>query len=287
MTAVSLIISTRNRARQLKTCLSYVAATNTALAWELIVVDNGSSDTTPDVLREFARSASFRVTILNEAAPGLGRAHNRGWRAAMGEVVAFTDDDCYVLPDFLDRAFEAFADPSVGYCGGRIKLYDTSDHLIATNRSTMPLAFPPRSYLVAGIIHGANMMFRKRTLEDIGGFDDGLGPGTPFNCEDVDACARASFAGWWGVYAPGPTVLHAHGRKASDVPALFRSYAIGRGAYAAKFILRRDTRRCHLRSWFLHLPERLIRRGHRRGCLYEIQGAIRYCCHRVRVSFAI
>jgi|SRR6516165_2657415 len=74
----------------------------------LIVVDNGSSDSTSHVLREFARSVSFPVIILNEAVPGLGRARNRGWRAASGEIIAFTDDDCYVLPDFLDSALEAF-----------------------------------------------------------------------------------------------------------------------------------------------------------------------------------
>lgn len=287
MTAISLVIATRNRAPQLSKCLSYIKAVNTQLRWELIVVNNGSSDSTPDMLEAFARSSSFPVTVLDEPVPGLGRAHNRGWRVATGDVVAFTDDDCYVLSDFLDQAIEVFADPRIGYCGGRIKLYDRRDHPIATNHSRVPLIFPPRSYLEFGIIHGANMMFRKRALEDIEGFDYSLGPGTPFNCEDLDACARASFSGWWGIYAPGPTVLHAHGRKATDVPAFYRSYAIGRGAYAAKFILRRDTRLYQLRYWLLKLPERLIKRGHRRDCLYEIQGALWYCCHRARALCGI
>jgi GT2 family glycosyltransferase len=287
MTAISLVVASRNRALQLNSCLSHINEVRTSAQWELIVVDNASTDNTPEVLRRFERSASFPVTVVTEPVPGLGRAHNRGWRVAKGEIVAFTDDDCYVLPDLLDQAVEVFADPRIGYCGGRIKLYDRSDHPIATNHSTVPLIFPPRSYLEFGIIQGANMMFRKRALEDIEGFDDTLGPGTPFNCEDLDACARASFSGWWGAYAPGPTVFHAHGRKATDVPALFRSYAIGRGAYAAKFILRRDTRLYQLRYWLLKLPERLIKRGHRRDCLHEIQGALWYCCHRARALCGI
>jgi GT2 family glycosyltransferase len=286
MTAISLVIATRNRAQQLSRCLSYITAMNTAARWELIVVDNGSTDCTPEVLRRFERSVSFPVTVVTEPVPGLGRAHNRGWRTAKGEIVAFTDDDCYVLADFLQEVLKVFTDRNIGYCGGRILLHDTDDYPITIKESTDPEVFPPFSYFSFGAIHGANMMFRRRTLEDIGGFDASLGPGTSFNCEDIDACSRAAFAGWWGAYAPGPTVLHAHGRKARDVPALCRGYAIGRGAHAAKFILRGDTRRCHLRSWLLPLPKRLIRRGHRRECLYEIQGAIRYCYHRVSVFFA-
>ena len=133
MTAISLVISTRDRCEKLNLCLRKIRAIDTSLSWQLILVDNGSSDSTPDVLEEFARLASFPVLVLKEASPGLGRAHNRGWRAAAGEIIAFTDDDCYVSPDYLDRALEAFADPKVGFCGGRIKLYDISDYPITIN----------------------------------------------------------------------------------------------------------------------------------------------------------
>ena len=283
MTAISLVLGTRNRADRLARCLSHIKALRPSVHWELIVVDNGSSDSTPEVLEKFARSASFPVQVLSEITPGLGRAHNCGWQGATGEIVAFTDDDCYVLPNFLEEVLKVFADPKIGYCGGRIKLYDASDYPITINESMIPIMFPPYSYIVPGAIQGANMMFRRRTLRDIDGFDDCLGPGANFNCEDIDACARAAFAGWWGAYAPGPTVLHAHGRKAGDVAALCRSYAIGRGAYAAKFILRPDTRRCYLRSWRRHLATHPSRRER----FYEIQGAIQYCCRKLFVSKAV
>jgi GT2 family glycosyltransferase len=282
MTKISLVISTRNRASQLRTCLSYVSAMNTSLAWELIVVDNGSSDNTPHLLRKFARKASFPVTVVTEPVPGLGRAHNRGWKIAKGEIVAFTDDDCYVLRDFLDEALKVFTDPKIGYCGGRIKSYDISDYPITINESTVPQVFPPNSYFATtDPIQGANMMFRRAALVDIGGFDNCFGPGARFCCEDGDACTRAAFAGWWGAYAPGPIVLHAHGRKAADVAVLQRSYAIGLGAYAAKFILRRDTRWLFVRYWFAYVSGGLRRSGRRRECLCQIEGAIRYCFYRI------
>jgi glycosyltransferase involved in cell wall biosynthesis len=279
---ISLVICTRNRAQQLNTCLTYIAALNTFIPWELIVVDNGSSDSTSHVLREFARSASFPVTILSEPMLGLGRARNRGWRAARGEIIAFTDDDCYVLPDFPDRVIEPFADPKMGYCGGRIKLYDIGDYPITINHSTMPEFFAPNKYFhfATGAIQGANMIFRRAALADIGGFDNCFGPGTGFVCDDGDACTRASLAGWWGAYVPGPTVLHAHGRKAADAVTLRRSYAIGEGAYAAKFILQRNTRWFFARRWCAYLVNNLRRSGGPRECLSQIEGAIRYCFYR-------
>jgi glycosyltransferase involved in cell wall biosynthesis len=279
--SISLVLCTRNRAQQLTTCLAYIAALSTSVPWELIVVDNGSSDSTPQVLREFARSASFPVIILNEPVPGLGRARNCGWRASSGEIIAFTDDDCYVLPDFPDRILEAFADPKIGYCGGRIKLYDSSDYPITINESTVPEFFPPNNYFATGVIHGANMIFRRAVLVDIGGFDNCFGPGARFYGEDSDACTRASFAGWWGAYAPGPTVLHAHGRRAADVVILRRNYDLGDGAYAAKFILRRHTRWLFARRWCAYLATNWRRSGGRRECLSQIEGAIRYCFYRV------
>jgi GT2 family glycosyltransferase len=275
MNAISLIIATRNRAQKLSACLSHVARVNTQLRWELIVVDNGSTDRTQNVLEEFARSASFPVTLLYEDTPGLGRAQNRAWRVGKGEIIAFTDDDCYVSPTLLDEVVKVFEDARIGYCGGRIILLGETD--APGNLRT----FPPNSYLPAGAIEGANLMFRRSTLEAIGGFDEAFGPGTPFNCVDVDACARASFAGWWGAWAPGPTVIHDHGRNRIESAIASRSYAIGRGAYSAKFIIRSDTRRRYLRSWVLALAKQISRRGRRRDFFLEIQGALHYSADRL------
>jgi GT2 family glycosyltransferase len=96
---------------------------------------------------------------------------------------------------FPIRVLEAFADPKIGYCGGRIKLYDISDYRITINESTVPEYFPPNNYYATGVINGANMIFRRAALVDIGGFDNCSGHGARFCFEDADACTRASFAG--------------------------------------------------------------------------------------------
>src|SRR5262249_41238345 len=126
---------------------------------------------------------------------------------------------------------------SLGYITGRIILHDPADHPITINESNVPRMFPGRSFIVAGLVQGANMAFRRTVLREIGGFDPLFWPGAAFNAEDVDAAARASAMGWSGQYRPEVVVRHHHGRKASDGPRVRRSYAIGRGAYHMKLLL--------------------------------------------------
>ena len=84
--AVSLVLCTRNRAEQLKVCLEYVARQNPSCSWELVVVDNGSTDDTGKVLAEYAAKAPFPTQVLYEGRPGKSRGLNqifKGW--ASGE----------------------------------------------------------------------------------------------------------------------------------------------------------------------------------------------------------
>ena len=71
MTTMSLIISTRNRARQLEVCLASLACLRYERPWELVVVDNGSHDATPEVIRRFAETAPFPVRYVHQPVPGL------------------------------------------------------------------------------------------------------------------------------------------------------------------------------------------------------------------------
>ena len=236
---ISLIIATRNRASQLARCLQAVKDIRFERPWELTIVDNDSSDNTADVVQKFVNEAAIPVSYVCEPVRGLSNARNAGLKAARGDILAFTDDDCYPASDFLTEIWRAFVDhPSLGYIGGRILLHDPADYRITFNESTAPRLFPKNSYLAAGDIQGANMAFRKSTLEEIGGFDPLFGAGAMFSAEDIDAAARASMKGWVGKYCPEVVVRHHHGRKAADVPGLWKSYAIGRGAYHMKLLLK-------------------------------------------------
>jgi glycosyltransferase involved in cell wall biosynthesis len=235
---VSLIICTRDRCQQLARCLESVRRIAFDRPWELIIVDNGSTDETAAVVREFIKTADVRATYLFEPRLGKSKGLNTALETASGQILAFTDDDCYPAPDFLSQVWSAFDDPSVGYIGGRIMLHDPADHPITINESMTPVTFPARSFVCAGCVQGANMAFRRRVLFDIGGFDPLFGPGALFIAEEIDAVGRASAMGWKGEYRPEVVVRHHHGRKAADAAALWKSYAIGRGAYHMKLLLR-------------------------------------------------
>lgn len=270
---ISLIICTRDRCQQVARCLESVRPITFEGAWELIIVDNGSSDDTAAIVQEFARTASVSVRYVYEPKPGLGNAHNAGVAIAGGEILAFTDDDCYPVPDFLNRVWSAFEDPAVGYIGGRILLHDPADHPMTINESITPRTFPGRSFVWAGAIQGANMAFRRRALLDVGGFDPLFGPGALFNAEDVDAVSRASAIGWEGQYRPEVIVRHHHRRKASDAPGLWKSYAIGIGAYQMKLLLGERKFLWFARSLY---QARWRYRASRRAVLWEQFGAARY-----------
>lgn len=278
---VSLVICTRNRASHLRACLGYVSAQSRTSSWELVVVDNGSSDETGTILEEFAIGAPFPVTTRFESKPGLGRARNVGWKVARGDIIVFTDDDCYLSPDYLDRICEVFDDTRIGFAGGRINLFDPTDCPITIKASAKRELLEPRSYVKPGWMHGASMAFRRDVLEAINGFDDAFGVGTRFCCEDTDAQARASFAGWLGVYTPKAVLAHHHRRKARDFPAVRRRYSFGTGAYMMKFVLVPETRSIYLRNWYWTFWR--VLKGHYAliDLLWELQGATSYLVRRL------
>jgi len=248
---VSLVVCTRNRAEKLEAFFAALGRMRARAPWELVIVDNGSTDDTQQRLQVLSRGLDVRVTIVGEPRQGLGRARNTGVSAARGELLAFTDDDCYPAADYIDRVVEAFADPERAYVGGRILLFDAEDHPITVRVDSSPIPIPPYSVVPTGLVQGANMAFRRDVLERIGGFDNALGPGTPFCNDDVDAVARASAAGFAGSYVPEPVVHHHHGRRdPAAIAALWRSYDHGRGAYYAKCMFDLPTRWKVARYWW-------------------------------------
>jgi GT2 family glycosyltransferase len=264
--ALSVVVCTRNRLSKLKRCVNALLSATTARDWELAIVDNGSTDGTSEYLASIGQKQFNRayVTTTFEPRRGLAAARNKGWPTTRADIIAFTDDDCYASETYADSILQVFQDyPEAGFLAGRILLFDPADYKITIQESQDQCYFRPRAFVAAGDVQGANMAFRRTTLQRIAGFDERLGPGTQFNCEDIDAAAAALWAGIPGVYDPRPVVYHHHGRRTErEVQELIRSYDAGRGAYYARYTLRKDSRSEYIRAWI-------------RSIRYDCVGALR------------
>lgn len=284
---ISLIICTRDRAASLRQALSAIRADDMHDAQaELVLVDNGSTDTTAAVMQAFQAAAPFPVTLVNEPCPGLGLARNSGLARARGAILVFTDDDCYLQAGYLPRVAEVFADDRFQYCGGRILLHDLDDAMVAVDYRKRFRLIKPRSFVPAGEIQGASMIIRREVFDAVGRFDAELGAGREFRCEDAEFIARASMHGFTGAHVPELVVYHHHGRKAADVPGHLEANHFARGAYYA--IMLRHGQWKYLGGGLLRSllprPSLLRQSGYFNRLRHELRGAWRYLRTRRRAA---
>jgi glycosyltransferase involved in cell wall biosynthesis len=277
---LSVVVCTRNRVNRLQQCFAHLFKSTTDQPWELIVVDNGSTDGTAEFLQSLVSpKANIALKCVRESTAGISIARNKGWRTAQSDIVSFTDDDCYVAPDYVDRVLAAFGDKNVSFVGGRLLLYDDETEDITFQDCNVVRHFPPKSFLNSGDIIGANMAFRKNALEAIGGFDTRMGAGSiGRSAEDTDALASVLWAGLAGIYDPQILVRHDSRRKKRDLRRLMDRYNFGIGAYYAKFYLRNESRQLYRRLIYLQTKTDIkYWRWHSpRMIFFNILGAMRF-----------
>jgi GT2 family glycosyltransferase len=216
---ISVIVSTRNRAEQLPLCLEALVHQQDVAGYEVIVVDNASGDDTKQVV-EAIRRQSERVRYLYEEKLGLSAARNAGAAQARGEVVCFVDDDAIPSSRYLAEVLAAFENPQATCVGGKI--------VAAWPGGAAPAWFTPRyAHVVAQTSFGetarrlarnefpfgANIAFRKRVFQVLGGFDENLGKRGANNIwgEEIDLCHRLQERGFSFFYNPRALVWHVVG----------------------------------------------------------------------------
>ncbi|HRE73130.1 MAG TPA: glycosyltransferase [Flavobacteriales bacterium] len=181
---VSVIICTHNREMYLNRAMECVALQNAdSSLFELIVVNNNSTDSTDSICKEFrARYTNLNFSYIIEMEQGLSHARNRGIKEAKGDLIVFLDDDAFAEPDFVKNLI-AFYDlhPPVLSTGGKTVPLFEEEKPAWMSRFLLPLVaamdlgpearlFPKGWYPI-----GANMSFRKAAVELIGNFDVLLG----------------------------------------------------------------------------------------------------------------
>lgn len=209
---VSVIVPTFNRATTLADTLGSLARLRyPADRLEVIVVDNSSTDRTPEVVAAARRAAPFPVIYARVENRGPAVARNVGVARSRGELLAFTDSDCAAPPDWLANLVRRLG-PGVGLVAGPVRpvinpervpsfFYHQTDH-------RRPNDFYPT----------ANVLYPRRVFEQVGGFDAQYGAlrwGPPVGGEDIDLAWRVKAAGYRAAWADDAPVDH----EATSIPA--------------------------------------------------------------------
>lgn len=214
---VSVVVPTSNRASYLQVALASLARQD--VEHEVIVVDDGSSDQTPEVVA----SAGVR-SIRHDPPRGANAARNAGIQAAAAELVALVDDDVEAPPGWLRALADgAAAHPDVEAFGGPIRARLEGPAPRACGRELPPITtldLGPEDR-EAELVWSANMLLRRVAVERVGGFDEAL----PTGGDEEEWLRRLRAAGGRVVYLAAAGLDH---RRAGD-DARLRS--LMRGAY--------------------------------------------------------
>jgi len=200
--AVTVAVCVRNGEETIGDCLSSLYRLDYPREkLSFLVVDNGSTDATPDIVSEFP------VEMVREPVEGRGNARNRAWRSCRTPFIAFTDADCTVSNQWLKQLMPAFQNPLTAIAGGDIvtpgddilaRFYERRK--IVSNREfagDYPYS-PP-------FLATANAVFKTDAIRDVGGFQ------THYRvAEDADICWRIQAAGGALIRVPGGVVYHHH-----------------------------------------------------------------------------
>jgi O-antigen biosynthesis protein len=222
---VSVVVPARDAARTLDECLTSLARLDyPSTRREVIVVDNRSKDDTARIA-----AAHPEVRCVREERVGRSWARNRGVAESEGEVIAFTDADCVATTRWLRELAEPFADRGVAGAAGEIFAYPPRtavERFVSTRhaywqREALALSRP--------FAATANVAFRRRQLDRLGGFDTALP-----RAQDKDFSWRFFAAGLRLEYRPRAVVLHRHPQSVRGLFALYAAWGYGAALLHAK-----------------------------------------------------
>jgi glycosyltransferase involved in cell wall biosynthesis len=235
---VSVVLCTFNRAHLLGPAMDAVLSQiEGSPPYEVVLVDNNSRDHTRELVQERQATAGPRLRYVFEAQQGLSFARNAGIDHARADLVAFTDDDIRVAPNWvssIQKAFDMHAD--VDCVGGRIlpEWSAPPPRWLTRNVWVGALAlqdYGPERFIVERTnpvcLAGANLSFRKDVFDEIGGFSTEFGS----RSEDTELMTRFWISGRRAMYVPEIAVA-APVSEDRMTKEYFRAWHVRTGSYA-------------------------------------------------------
>lgn len=213
--AATVIVCTRNRAAELPEGIALLVL---AGAEDIVIVDNDSTDDTPEVAAELAVRFPGTVRVVHEPRRGLCYARNAGAAAARHDLLIYVDDDARVAPGWLNHLARALSRPGVANAGGPISALWPDERPagwpgreLEQLLSVLDLGDTERTLVAPDVVYGANWAVRRGALFAVGGFDPQFGPAPDarINGDEVSVAWRLDQHGVGRtVYTPGAAIGH-------------------------------------------------------------------------------
>ncbi len=199
---VSVVIPTYNSAKYLPQAINSVLQ-QTYSDYELIIINDGSTDNTPEVIQPYLELATVRY--FSQENLGVSAARNRGLKEAQGELIAFLDADDIYFPDKLQAQVAMFdAHPNIGIVNSGFRVIkEDGEPIMDVQRWQDIPDLTPEIWLLHKPVLPSAMMYRKEWFDLVGGFDTEL-----FSSEDVEVTLRMIAQGCQGMWLPKITIYY-------------------------------------------------------------------------------
>jgi GT2 family glycosyltransferase len=201
--AISVVVASRNRVHRLAALLQTLRNQDLDVAeFEVVIVDDASSDDTAPLLQRERNTHELQLQVIhNEIRQGAAAARNLGWQAARAPLIAFTDDDCEVAPDWLSTLIEAARSHPGAVLQGR------TEPILRERSALAPLSRTKEVVALGPYFETCNIAYPRELLERLSGFDVEAFP--TLMGEDTDLAWRAFNEGAGAVFIDQARVYHA------------------------------------------------------------------------------
>lgn len=269
---VSVVIPTFNRAGHILSCLNaFEKQSYNREFFEVIVVNDGSTDGTEKILKSFKSKTPINFDFISQPNRGVSAARNLGIKHSRGDYIAFTDDDCIVPDDWVERLVSSIesSEYNIAGVGGPLDNVTFSDNLFISRFIKYLDEFnyiPVMGRFIVKPVHvtklngtetiaylrTSNAVFKKRCLLEIGGFDEEFKkPGG----EDPDLCYRLLNLGYRFIFDRNIMVLHKSRESWKSYFNSLRNYLCGERKKSVKKYLYKNR---SIRNTYSFIPVQKI-----------------------------
>ena len=199
----SIVIPAYNSAKTIPILIE--ACLNQSVNSEIIIVDDGSTDNTADIIK------NYPVQYIYQNNSGPGAARNTGWQTASGDIICFTDSDCVPETNWVKMLLEKYTSEDIGAAGGSYDIQN-KESLLAECIHEEIIQRHDKIPVEANFLGSFNVSYRKKVLEIVGGFNNSFRTASG---EDNDLAYKVKKAGYKLIFDKNIKVAHYHQSKLS------------------------------------------------------------------------